>query len=217
MIDLHKGGGYTFDDLLSIMKKLRGPDGCPWDREQTHASIRANTLEEAYELAEAIDQDDSGMMCEELGDLLLQVVFHAQMAYESKRFDIGGVLDGICTKLIVRHPHIFGDTKVSDSKEVLLNWDRIKSETKGQTSKTDSLKAVSNALPALMKAEKLISRAEKAGFHFANPVDIPHDRELGDILFSLVISARKAGIDPELALLDKCRSFIGEFESWENG
>lgn len=217
MIDLHKDTGYTFGDLVEIMRILRSADGCPWDREQTHASIRPNVLEEAYELSEAIELDDPGLMSEELGDVLLQVVFHAQMAGEAGRFDIGGVLDGICLKLIERHPHIFGDIKVSGPDEVLRNWEQIKSKTKGQTTKADSLKAVSGALPALMMAEKLVSRAAKAGFPLESSGDVSGERELGNALLALVVSARRAGVNPELALLDRCRAFIGEFEDWELG
>ncbi len=214
---MHKSAGYTFEDLVEIMSVLRSPDGCPWDREQTHATIRSNLLEESYELSEAIDLDDAELMREELGDVLLQVVFHAQMASEAERFDIGEVIDGICRKLIRRHPHIFGDVRVSGAEEVLSNWERIKSESKGQTTKSDSLKAVSEALPALMRAEKLVSRASKAGYRLEASSVVAGERELGEALLSLVVSARAAGVNPELALLDRCRELVREFELWELG
>ena len=215
MIDFHRDTGFAFDDLVGIMRLLRSTDGCPWDREQTHASIRPNLLEEAYELSEAIELGDAALMREELGDVLLQVVFHAQMASEAGTFDIGGVLDGICQKLIERHPHIFGDVSVSGSEEVLRNWENIKSKSKMQTTKTDSLKAVSGALPALMRAEKLLSRAAKAGFPFESHENVLGEKGVGKALFSLAAAAREAGINPEIALLERCRSFIDEFEEWE--
>lgn len=130
---------YDVGDLITIMSLLRGEGGCPWDREQDHHSIRRNFIEETYEVCEAIDNDDPVLLQEELGDVLLQVAFHARMEEEAGRFDFGDVCDGICKKLIVRHPHVFGETKVADSGEVLVNWDRIKERTKGQKTGTETL------------------------------------------------------------------------------
>ena len=157
---------YDFADLCTIMKLLRAPGGCPWDREQTHRSIRKNLIEETYEVVEAIDNDDSVLLREELGDLMLQVVFHARMAEEEGAFDIGDVCDEICRKLIVRHPHIFSDVTASTSGEVLDNWDKIKRATKKQKSTTESMQSVSRALPSLMRAYKLGEKAAKTGFDF---------------------------------------------------
>ena len=157
---------YDFADLCTIMKLLRAPGGCPWDREQTHRSIRKNLIEETYEVVEAIDNDDNVLLREELGDLMLQVVFHARMAEEEGAFDIGDVCDEICRKLIVRHPHIFSDVTASTSGEVLDNWDKIKRATKKQKSTTESMQSVSRALPSLMRAYKLGEKAAKTGFDF---------------------------------------------------
>ena len=158
---LDRKGGYTFYDLVEIMKILRGEGGCPWDREQTHMSIRKNLIEETYEVVEAIDNDDPVLMCEELGDLILQAVFHAQMSAEEGRFDINDVCNGICEKLIVRHPHIFSDVVAETSDEVLKNWDAIKQQTKHQKTVTEKLNAIPPSLPALMRACKAGEKAAK--------------------------------------------------------
>ncbi|MCL2637460.1 MAG: nucleoside triphosphate pyrophosphohydrolase, partial [Oscillospiraceae bacterium] len=164
---------YTIADLLAIMRLLRSENGCPWDIEQTHASIRMNVIEEAYEVAEAIDSGDSALLKEELGDLLLQIVFHAQIAGESNSFDFDGVCDEICKKLIYRHPHVFGDLAVgstgdglSSTETVLRNWENLKSKSKGEQKSSESLENVPKALPALMRGEKVGKRAASAGFDF---------------------------------------------------
>lgn len=163
MVNLEKSEKYGFSDLLGIMEKLRGKGGCPWDAEQTHASIRQNLLEEAYEAAEAIDLGDGALLTEELGDVLLQVVFHAQIAKESGEFDIHDVTDGICRKLIERHPHIFSGLALSGgTEEVLSNWEAIKNKSKDKTP-GQAVNEVAKSLPALMRAEKVLSRAKKAG------------------------------------------------------
>ena len=163
-MDFPEKSNYTIADLLEIIQILRGEGGCPWDRRQDHRSIRRNVIEEAYEVAEAIDLEDTQLLKEELGDLLMQVVFHAQLEQEVGRFTFDDVCDGVCRKLIVRHPHVFGEEAVADNPEVVLqNWEAIKRKTKGQASVTESLRSVP-ALPALMKTEKLQSRAAKAGF-----------------------------------------------------
>ena len=215
---------YDFADLCTIMKLLRAPGGCPWDREQTHRSIRKNLIEETYEVVEAIDNDDSVLLREELGDLMLQVVFHARMAEEEGAFDIGDVCDEICRKLIVRHPHIFSDVTASTSGEVLDNWDKIKRATKKQKSTTESMQSVSRALPSLMRAYKLGEKAAKTGFDFPDAASAADGlreeldelteavrigdaqavrEETGDLLFAAVNVARKLGVDPEEAL---CRA-----------
>lgn len=150
---------YDINDLLKIMKILRSENGCPWDREQDHKSIRKDFIEEVYEACEAIDLDDSELLREELGDVLLQVVFHATIEEEQGRFDFGDAVNDVCSKLIIRHPHVFGDVKVKDSEDVLRNWNDIKQETKGQETYTETLRSVCTALPALMRAQKIGKRA----------------------------------------------------------
>ena len=164
------GGKYTVNQLLSIMKTLRSPEGCPWDREQTHSSIRNDALEEVYEVVDAIDTADNTALCEELGDMLLQVVFHSEIAEEEGSFSFDEVVDGICKKLISRHPHVFGDGQAENSAEVLDLWDSIKKQEKNQTSVTDTLESVPKAFPALMRAAKVQKRAKKAGLALPDPV-----------------------------------------------
>ncbi len=145
MVDFQKKEQYNFNDLLRIMEILRAPDGCMWDREQDHRSIRRNFIEETYEVCEAIDEEDTEHLKEELGDVLLQVVFHTQMEKEKGVFDINDVADGICKKLIYRHPHIFGDVKVGSSEEILSNWDDLKRKEKHQETDTSALASVAKA------------------------------------------------------------------------
>ena len=229
---LDRKGGYTFYDLVEIMKILRGEGGCPWDREQTHMSIRKNLIEETYEVVEAIDNDDPVLMCEELGDLILQAVFHAQMSAEEGRFDINDVCNGICEKLIVRHPHIFSVVVAETSDEVLKNWDAIKQQTKHQKTVTEKLNAIPPSLPALMRACKAGEKAAKVGFDFPTPGDAMKkvyeearevetadsdavSEEIGDLLFAAVNVARKHGVDPEEALYRATDKFIGRFSAVE--
>ena len=148
---------YNFDDLVEIVEILRAPGGCPWDMEQTHKTIRKGLIEETYEVIEGIDKDDPDIMKEELGDLILQVVFHASI---DENFDIDGVCDGICKKLIYRHPHVFSDTVAKTSDVVLKNWDELKKKEKGQKNKAEVMASVSPALPSLMRAQKLVKKSE---------------------------------------------------------
>ena len=152
---------YTITDLLQIMELLRGPEGCPWDREQTHTSIRNNLLEEAYETADAIDTADDTALCEELGDLLLQVVFHAQITKEAEQFDLDNVADGICKKLILRHPHIFGEVEAKTAEDVKKNWEEIKLQ---EGKKHTVLSGVPSSLPAMIKAYRIQDKARGVGF-----------------------------------------------------
>lgn len=230
MINFQCKDSYTVDDLVEIVHILRSPGGCPWDMEQTHASIRRNFLEEAYEAVEAIDEEDPAHLQEELGDVLMQVVFHADIEADGGRFDLNDVADGVCKKLIYRHPHVFGDVKVSGTGDVLTNWDALKRQEKGQETYTDTLNSVARSLPGLWRAEKVQKKAAKAGFDWpdvSGALDkLPEEtaelrealnrkgnveEELGDLLFSAVNVARHAGVDPEKALSRACDKFITRF------
>lgn len=220
---------YTFDDLVEIVSLLRAPGGCPWDREQTHQSIKKNLIEEGYELIEAIDGGNPEKIADESGDLLLQVVFHAIIGRDSGEYEINDVTDAICRKLIHRHPHVFGEVEVADSGEVLKNWDAIKRADREQSSIAEELRGVSKYLPALMRAEKIQKKAEKAGYKFENEINLSvisddvaeadnaPERDCGQLLFAAVNFCRRAGVDPELALASYTESFTDEFEKFENG
>lgn len=233
----NKGEKYGIDDLLAIMERLRQPDGCPWDREQDHHSIRNDFIEETYEAAEAIDRENREELCEELGDVLLQIVFHCQIEREQQGFDFTDVCDGICKKLIERHPHVFGSISVENSDEVLENWDMIKQKSKHQNTFTDTLKSVPAAYPALMRAQKIQKRAKKAGFDWddvdgafkkldeemnelkaavAEENDSHIFEEYGDLLFSAVNVSRFLKIDSEQALNGATNKFVSRFEKVEN-
>ena len=230
MIDFQYKDSYGVQDLVEIVRILRAPGGCPWDAEQTHESIRRNFLEEAYEAVEAIDEGSPEHLREELGDVLLQVALHARMEDEAGRFDMDGVADGICKKLIYRHPHVFGDVAVSGTGEVLQNWEALKRTEKGQATHTDSLDAVARSLPALWRAEKVQKKAAKAGFDWpdasgamdklseelaelkqAVAEDSNMAEELGDLLFSCVNVARFVKCDPEEVLQQATEKFISRF------
>lgn len=223
---------YSIDDLLEIMQILRLPNGCPWDREQTHESIKKNFIEETYEVVEAINKNDSHLLCEELGDVLMQVVFHAQIENEKGAFDFSDVTDGVCKKLIERHPHVFADVTVNSTDDVLTNWDAIKSKSKNRKSVTDKMLSIPRELPALMRAQKLQEKAEKVGFDWDNisgAVDKIKEEtkelqkaievsdtdnateELGDLLFSAVNTARFLNIDAEEALTKSSDKFLSRF------
>ncbi len=227
---------YTFEDLVEIIKILRAPGGCPWDMEQTHQSIRRDLLEETYELIEGIDKDSAEIMREELGDVMLQVVFHADISREKGDFEINDVCNDVCKKLIVRHPHVFGDVTVKNTENVLANWDAIKRETKQQKSDTDALRSVSPAMPALMRADKLGKKARKVGFDFddafeamfkvseevsevsealASGTEADIEEEFGDLLLAVVNAARLAGVDAENALYKANEKFLNRFEKVE--
>ena len=227
---------YNVDDLRLIMKELRSEHGCPWDREQDHKSIRMDVLEEAYEVMEAIDSDNADLLKEELGDLMLQVVFHSEIESEKGVFDLDDVADGICKKLIYRHPHVFGDVQVNNSAEVLKNWDALKSKSKNEEKASDRLKSVPKLLPALMRGEKVGKRAANVGFDFGSvdevierlkseiteleeaikvDSDIKIEEELGDILFSCTNLSRFLKKDSEKAFTFAINNFIIRFSSVE--
>jgi tetrapyrrole methylase family protein/MazG family protein len=220
-----------FDRLKAIVAALRSPEGCPWDREQTHASLRGSILEEACEAVSAIGSGDDANLREELGDLLLQVVFHAQIASEEARWDFDAVAAGIAEKLIRRHPHVFGEMHCADSAEVLIRWEEIKRAEKGTTA-ASLMDGLSRGLPALIRAAKVQKRAAKAGFDWpsAEPVyekvreelreaeaasaDEIED-EIGDVLFAAVNLARKLRVDPEVALHGATDKFECRFRQVE--
>ena len=227
---------YDINDLLEIMKILRSEEGYPWDREQTHASMRKDMLEEAYEVCEAIDMNDRDLLKEELGDVLLQVVHHARIEEEQGTFNFDDVCDGICKKLIVRHPHVFADVQVENTEEVLSNWEQIKQQTKGQTTGTQTLLSVPKTFPALMRAQKVQKRAAKTGFDYPDLYwamgDLESEldelqcaiededpaqcfEELGDVLFSAVNMARFLKADAEQALNASTEKFISRFQKVE--
>lgn len=235
-MDFEKKNNYNFDDLVEIVKILRSPGGCPWDREQTHKSIRSNFIEETYEAIEAIDTEDTELLKEELGDVLLQVALHSQIESEKKSFNINDVCDGVCKKLIIRHPHVFGDVKADTTEQVLNNWDDIKMKTKSQKSQAQAMQSVSKSLPSLMRSTKIQQKAAKTGFDWdsadgaleklfeeCNELkaailsnDEENEREeLGDVLFSAVNVARLLNIDSEHALYNACDKFTDRFSKVE--
>lgn len=230
MVDFECKPRYDIQDLLRIMELLRSPDGCPWDRAQTHQSIRRNMLEEAYEAADAIDQGDMENLKEELGDVLLQVVFHAHMAQEEGQFTFDDVVDGVCRKLVYRHPHVFGTVEAEDAQGALSTWDAQKRQEKGQRTTADAMDSVARAMPALIRAEKIQGKARKAGFDWEEispaldklseeTVELRQaileqsnvEEELGDLLFAAVKVGRFAGVESETALQKACEKFIRRF------
>lgn len=214
MIDFYSKPRYDFEDLCQLVRVLRAPDGCPWDSVQTHESIRRNFLEEVYEACEAIDQKDSVHLQEELGDVLLHVVFHAGIEADAGNFTIDDVCDAVVKKMISRHPALFGG-------EEGLDWDEIKRREKGQTSPAEELDGVARSLPALWRAEKLQKKAEKAQLSVEIPevpgktLDEQPDKAqaVGKLLFAVVGAARKYGVDPEIALHGYCETFIQQVKN----
>lgn len=226
--------GYGFEDLVTVVEVLRSDEGCPWDREQDHKSIRRDFIEETYEVIEAIDTEDPKLLREELGDVLLQVTFHAQIESEKGVFDMNDVANDICVKLIHRHPHVFGDVQADTSEKVLSNWEIIKSEEKERRTVTDKLRAIPPMLPALMRAEKVGKKAScfdfpdadsvmtkvyeeldelKAAIAGGNQADMRE--EMGDLLLSITSLCRKLGVESEVALSEATNKFIDRFEAVE--
>ena len=235
MVDWKDKPFYNSQDLMEIVRILRHPGGCSWDMEQTHQSIRRNFLEEAYEAVEAIDNNDLDGLKEELGDVLLQVMFHTSIEEDAGTFTLDDVADGVCKKLIYRHPHVFGDVTVHSTGEVLSNWEELKRKEKHQDTQADAVDAVARTLPALWRAEKMKKKAAKAGFEWRdvggaldklseeldelkaaalNGEGDPAE-ELGDVLFSTVCAARFLDADPEAALHAACEKFSARFRKTE--
>lgn len=227
------GSKYDLNGLLHIMKILRGKDGCPWDKIQTHESIRMNFIEEVYEALESIDTNDTDLLREELGDVLLQVVFHAEIEEESNHFDFSDVVHDVCCKLIIRHPYIFADKDAVSASDALTNWNDIKRKTKGETTYTQTLRSVSKALPGLMRAQKLHSRTEKAGVKIGDTDSViqkmhqsiseiakcsddnSRQKLIGDLLFETALLSHLCDYSAEELLERASDSYIARFSDME--
>lgn len=226
MINFTGKDRYGFEDLVRLIALLRAPDGCPWDSVQTHLSVRRNFLEEAYEACEGFDRDDPALMCEELGDVLMQVVFHTDMERAAGRFTIEDVCDGVCKKLIFRHPALFGG-------EAGLSWEELKQREKGQKSTAEALDGVARSLPALIRSEKLLKKAaaasptespeeslgkleqEAASLRARADTSAHAEQAVGELLMASVNAALCLGVDPEQALQDACERFVARFAARE--
>ena len=227
---------HTFQNLVALMARLRGPDGCPWDRKQTPASLKPFLVEECYEVIDALDEDDPAKVKEELGDLLFQIIFHARIAEERGHFTIHDVIETNVEKMIRRHPHVFGDARLETDKEVLANWEELKKKEKGYEQRTSVLEGVPRHLPSLLRAHSLQERAARVGFDWSridealpkldeemaefkealkkeDPSGI--EEELGDIFFMLVNISRFLGVNPEDALRKTISKFIRRFRHIE--
>ncbi|MGZ5476799.1 MAG: nucleoside triphosphate pyrophosphohydrolase [Thermoanaerobaculia bacterium] len=226
----------SFDDLVSLMKTLRGPDGCPWDRRQTLPDLKPFVIEEAYEVVDAVDRDDRQALMEEVGDLLLESVFIAEITREEGSFDIYDSITAIHDKLVRRHPHVFADVEANDAEQVLVNWEKQKNEERKAENKS-VLSGVPAALPAALKASRLTEKAARVGFDWRKTDDVfdkldeeigelreavkggdtSHiEDEMGDLLFTIANIARRTGVNPEEALQSTNRKFIRRFEAMES-
>lgn len=233
MIDFEFKERYNIDDLISIIELLRAPGGCPWDREQTHQSIKKNFIEETYEVIEAINKESVEGLREELGDVLMQISLHCQMEKEKGNFDFDDVCNELCEKLVVRHPHVFGDVSAENTDEALKSWDSVKQKTKGIKSQYESMVSVPRELPALMRAQKVQAKAAKVGFDWQDKdgaISKVHEEinellnavernnqpeiedEFGDLLFSCVNVSRFLNVDSEEALTKATDKFMQRFE-----
>lgn len=233
MIDFEFKDRYDINDLISIIALLRTPQGCPWDREQTHESIKKNFIEETYEVVEAINKHSVEGLREELGDVLMQVALHCQMESECNNFDFNDVCNELCQKLVIRHPHVFGDVKAENTQDALKSWDSVKQQTKGYKSRYQSMVSVPIELPALMRAQKVQEKASKAGFDWRDKDGaiskineeinellnaVEHNSqpeiedEFGDLLFSCVNVSRFLNVDSEEALKKATDKFIKRFQ-----
>lgn len=235
-VAMTEGNGDYFQKLIDLMARLRGPDGCPWDREQTRETLKPMLIEEAYEVLEALDEEDSGELCEELGDLLFQVVFHSQIARERGEFDAHDVCREVYLKMVRRHPHVFGDRQIADSRELLKHWEDLKAEEKalgGKTHRRGSLvDGIPASMPSIYRCHQLTSKAARVGFDWADVDeifqqcgeeygelkealeggDLDHIKEeVGDLIFAVLNIARFLEVDPETALRRANRKFQDRF------
>lgn len=227
---------YDVDDLVRIVKILRSPEGCPWDKIQTHQSIRSEFIEEVYEAIEAIDEKDTEHLREELGDVLLQVVFHCVLETEQNSFTLNDVADDVCKKMIFRHPHVFGNVTAETPEEVLKNWDAIKMQSKSQTNASEAMESVSKTLPSLMRSEKLWKKAERGGFGLKDREEAylyteqklaelktamqdgdeeEYGKKAGELLFAAVGMSRFFHTDCERMLYNACDDFILRYRALE--
>lgn len=235
MVNFEYKDHYTVADLVDLVRLLRSPDGCPWDRVQTHESIRRNFIEETLEACEAIDQKDPVLLREELGDVLMQVIFHAGIEEDAGHFTLDDTADTCCKKMIFRHPHVFGARHFDNLDQELSKWEELKRQEKGQSSYADTLDAVARTLPGLWRAEKLQKKAARAGFAWP---DVPSamdklleevseleeavnqpsnvEEELGDVIFAAAGVAFQAGLDPEECLRKTCEKYIARFRAMES-
>lgn len=223
---------YSFDDFMGIIRKLRSKEGCPWDREQTHESLRTCMLEECYEAIEAINNKDNENLCEELGDILLQVALHSVIAEETKEFNINDVISGVADKMIRRHPHVFGDVKVEDAEGVIKNWEEIKKTEKKTSNIKEELLNIPKALPANIRAEKVQRKAAKNGMDFEDYKQVLNkvyeeleelkesieigdksniSDEFGDVMFSMINLSRFLQLNAENSLTNATNKFINRF------
>ena len=231
-VDFELKERYDINDLVQLIKVLRAPGGCPWDRKQTHTSIKKNFIEETYEVIEAINKDDTDLLREELGDVLLQIMLHVEMEREKGTFDFDDVVNELCQKLVIRHPHVFGEEVAKDSFEALGKWDEVKLQTKGMKKQSESMLKVPREFPALMRAQKIQHKAAKAGFDWddlsgavdklyeeINELKIALDQgnqpdiedEFGDVLFSCVNISRFIDVDSEEALTASTDKFLSRY------
>jgi MazG family protein len=225
----------SFDDLVHLMTRLRGPEGCPWDRKQTLPDLKAYVIEEAYEVVDAIDRDDRAALLEEVGDLLLEAVFIAEITREEGTFDIFDSITAIHDKLVRRHPHVFGDVEANDAETVLVNWEKLK-QAERQAENKSLLAGVPQSMPALLKASRLTEKAARVGFDWRRTDDVfdkideevaelreavasgdtAHvQEEIGDLLFTIANIARKVNVNAEEALQAANRKFMSRFQSME--
>ena len=226
----------SFDELVRLMTKLRGPDGCPWDRKQTLPDLKPYVIEEAYEVVDAIDRNDRAALTEEVGDLLLEAVFIAEITREEGASDVYDSITAIHDKLVRRHPHVFGDVIAGDAEQVLVNWEKLKNEEKKAENKS-VLSGVPMSMPALLKASRLTEKAARVGFDWRRTEDVfdkldeeiaelreavasgetaKIEDEIGDLLFTIANIARKVNVNAEEALQSTNRKFMRRFESMES-
>ena len=226
----------SFDDLVQLMTRLRGPDGCPWDRKQTLPDLKPFVIEEAYEVVDAIDRDDRAALLEEIGDLLLEAVFISEITREEGTFDVYDSITAIHDKLVRRHPHVFGDVEAKDAEQVLVNWEKLKQDERKAENKS-LLAGIPQSMPALLKASRLTEKAARVGFDWRRTEEVfdkldeeiaelreavasgdpshVHD-EIGDLLFTIANIARKVNVNPEEALQSTNRKFMRRFQSMES-
>ncbi len=207
---------YDIEDLRKILEILRSAEGCPWDREQTHESIIRGFIEETYEVVEAIEKNDAKLLCEELGDVLLQIIFHSRLEEEKNGFTFDDVVTGVCRKMIVRHPHVFGNVSADTSDEVLDNWDKIKAQTKKQTGLYEKLESIAVTMPSLMRMQKVIHKAAKENSDAAVSLPDKNEETAAKELFKAVKNCEELGVDAENALRHYCDAFIDGIKASEN-